>query len=52
MIQEINEEERDAMNIEGFGYEVHDMTQNGQIFPRFPFIVNIPFICFTPNQLH
>ena len=52
MSQEINEEERETMNIEGFNYKVHDMTQNGQTYPRFPFIVNIPLICFTPNQLH
>ena len=44
--------ERDTMNFEGYDYEIHDLTTHGQHYPRLPFIVNIPFICFTPNQLH
>ena len=52
MNHETNEEVRDTINFEGFDYEVHNFSLNGQNYPRFPFIVNIPFICFTPSQLH
>ena len=52
MSQEINEEERDTLNFDGYDYEIHNLTQDGQTYPNFPFIVNIPFVCFTHNQLH
>ena len=52
MNHETNEEVRDTINFEGFDYEVHNISLNGQTYPRYPFIVNIPFICFTPGQLH
>ena len=51
MSQENNEEERDTLNFGGYDYEIHDLTEDGQTYPNFPFILNIPFICFTPNQL-
>ena len=34
------------MNFDGYDYEVHDLTENGQTYPIFPFIVNIPFYLF------
>ena len=52
MNQQNEELQRETMNYEGYDYEIHDLTDHGQIFPRFPFLINIPFICFTPNQLH
>ena len=47
-----NDFEREIINFEGIDYEVHDLTDHGQAYPRFPFLVNIPYLCFSPIQLH
>ena len=46
-----NEDLRDTVNFEGYDYEVHDISLNGQTYPRYPYVVNVPFIAFTPGQL-
>ena len=51
MSQENNEEQRDTLNFGGYDFEIHNLTENGQTYPNFPFILNIPFIAFTQNQL-
>ena len=47
-----NDFERETINFEGIDYEVHNLTDHGQNYPRFPFLVNIPYLCFSPIQLH
>lgn len=45
MNHKADEEARDTINFEGFDYEVHDVSLNGQNYLRFLFFMNIPFIC-------
>ena len=47
-----NQQERETYFFDGTEYEVHDLPEYGQAYPRYPFVVNIPHLCFTPIQLH
>ena len=51
MSQNNNEEQRDTLNFGGHDFEIHDLTEDGNNFPNFSLILNIPFIPFTQNQL-
>ena len=46
-----NEGQREVVTFEGYDYEIHDIAFNGEVFPRFPFVVYAPFIAFSSGQL-
>ena len=42
-----NERQRDIVTFGGFDYEIHDIAFNGEVFPKYPFVVFTPFIALT-----
>ena len=51
MSQENNEQLRDTLRFGEYDFEIHNLTEDGQNFPNYPFIIQIPFILFNQNQL-
>ena len=46
------DDERETIQIGQHEYEIYNLTEDGQNYPRYPFVVHIPYICFSPIQLH
>ena len=51
MSQNNEEEARDTFRFGWYDFEIHDLTEDRNNFPNFPFAINIPFVPFTQNQL-
>ena len=50
MSQNIEESARDTYRFGQFDFEIHDMIENRNDYPIFPYVLNLPIVLFNQSQ--